>query len=797
MLKNYFKLAWRNILKNRFYSAVNIIGLSVGIAFTMLIAAYVWGELQVNRRLKSADNQYIILGDWTAGMGNGGTTIAELPRALKQNYPNLVANYYRWDGVSAIVSNGDKHFTENFQIGDSTMLKMYGFKLLQGDVNTAFNEPFGAVITEATAIKYFGKTDVIGKTLSIANFANAKQLFTVSGVLQALPKNSVTDMFENAVTDVFLSTGALNFMQRNLEGWNNIYIVGLIELKPGVNPRSLDKPMLDLIKKNAPPQISDNVKPYLSSLTDYYRFNVKPMLYTLTYIGLFILLMAIINYVNMCISRSSTRLKEMGIRKVLGGMRRQLIRQFLAESVLLVAISTVVALLLYVVARPFFSRMLELDMAGLFAFPWYAYLMPFVFAVLVGLVAGIYPAVVLTALNTVDALKGKLASINEKVFLRKTLVGFQFGIAIVALISAIVVSQQISLFFGKDLGYDKDAVIYASVPRDWSGDGVTKMEAIRDGLKQTADVTNTSVSYSIPNGATGGDASLYKQGADVSTATPVTLLVTDNQYADTYRIPMRAGVFFSPIYKDADRGTVVINETQAKALGWDDVHKALGQQINLTGYPPNLTICGVIADHQFAGMRGKMPPMVFVNDHLNVSYRYLSIKLRAGNLQQRLAGISKTWAKLMPGAPFEYKFIDEVLANMYKRELQLQKAAYTATVLAIIIVLLGVLGLMAQSVQKRTKEIGIRKVLGSSAADISMLFLKDVLVVVLIAGLVACPVAWLVMHKWLSDYAYKISLSATPFLIAVMGLSLITAIVIILQTTKAALARPADSLRSE
>lgn len=797
MLKNYFKLAWRNILKNRFYSMVNILGLSVGIAFTMLIAAYIWGEFQVNRQLKNAGNQYIVQGDWTAGMGNGLTTIAELPRALKQNYPNLVANYYRWDGISAIITKGDKHFTENLQIGDSTLLNMFGFKLLDGDARTALSDPFSAVISKATAIKFFGRTDVVGQTLQIANFAGQTHYFTVNGVLADRAKNSITDLVGDGSGGIFLPEAAANFMQRNINGWNNIYIVGYVELKPGVSPDALKAPMLSLLKKNAPPQISGNVKPYLVPLKTYYLQGVQRMLYIMSYVGLFILLMAVINYVNMCISRSSTRLKEMGIRKVLGGLRAQLIRQFLAESVLLVTISTFVALLFYLAARPFFSDILGQNMTALFGFPWYIYIIPFAFALLIGVLAGIYPALVLTALKSVDALKGKLASVNEKVFVRKALVACQFSIAIVVLVSALVISQQISLFFGKDLGYNKNLVIYASPPRDWSQTGVNKMEMVRDQLMQTPDVSNVSLSYSIPNGATGGAAMLYRYGADSTKATPVTLVVADNQYAATYQIPMKAGSFFRPVFKQGDERTVVVNETQAKALGWRDVKQAVGRQIRIADYPAVFTICGVTADYVFGSMQSAIPAMVFVSTHYVVSYRYFSIKLRQGNLQQRLASLEKTWAKLLPGTPFEYKFIDEVIAKTYQRELQMQKAAYTATVLAIIIVLLGVLGLISQSVHKRTKEIGIRKVLGSSAAGISMLFLKDVLAVVMIAGLVACPIAWLVMHNWLSDYAYKISLSATPFLISVIGLSVVTATVIILQTTKAALAKPADSLRSE
>jgi putative ABC transport system permease protein len=476
MLKNYFKIAWRNIIKSRFYSLVNIIGLSVGIAFTLLIAAYIYGELQVNQQLKNAGNQYILQGKWKdPNMGYPLCTFADLPKALKDNYPNLVANYYHWDGVTSNVSNGDKHFREGIQIGDSTLLNMYGFKLLYGDRTTALADPFSIVITTRTALKYFGKTDVVGQSLNIENFSGSKHDFTISGVLEDLSQNSVTMLTDDNDNGVYMPATAAKFMGRNLEGWNNIAIVGYIELKPGVKPEDLVQPMQLLIKKNAPEQLSANLAPYLVPLHAYYLSAnnnlVKRMLYTLAFVGLFILVMAIINFVNMCVSRSSGRMKEMGIRKVLGGMRKQLIWQFLVESVVLVLLATLVAMVWYLLARPYFSAVLGKPLIGLFAFPLYFYLFPVLLALIVGLLAGIYPAFVLSALKSVDSLKGKLDAVKESVLTRKSLVAFQFGIAIVVLISSLVISQQINLFFSKDLGYNKDYIIYAPLPRDWSKAG--------------------------------------------------------------------------------------------------------------------------------------------------------------------------------------------------------------------------------------------------------------------------------------------------------------------------------------
>lgn len=440
---------------------------------------------------------------WVFGL----TTLAELPKALKTEYPNLVADYYHWDGITSTVSKGDKHFRELIQIGDSTFLNMYGFRLLHGDAKTALIDPFSVVITADKAIKYFGKTDVIGQTITIENFSGSKHPFIISGVLKTPYRNSVINLNDYNNNDFFLPLTAGRFMGRNEEGWNNTNLVGYLELQPGVTPKDLEKPIQALLKKNVAAQIVQNFSPYLVPLKTYYLSAnnglVKKMLYTVSSIALFILLMAVINFVNLCISQSTSRMKEMGIRKVLGGMKKQLIWQFLIESTLLVLLATVFALLFYAVFRPIFSNVLGKEIVSLFAFPAYFFIVPFLLALLIGFIAGIYPAFVLSSLKSVDSLKGKVGSIKENVFMRKSLIAFQFGIAVVVFIGAMIISQQVNLFFSKNVGYNKDYVIYASVPRDWSRKGVQKMEQIREQLAQTPEVSSISLSWEIPDGMNG------------------------------------------------------------------------------------------------------------------------------------------------------------------------------------------------------------------------------------------------------------------------------------------------------
>ncbi len=811
MIRNYFKTAWRNLYKNSFFSFVNIFGLAMGIAFTLLIAAYIWGELQVNHQLKDAENQYIILNKWKdPNLGNEIGGIAELPKALAENYPGFVRNYYHADLATTIVSKGETNYRESIQTGDSTLLHMYGFKLLYGDVKTALNDPFSVVITQRAAKKFFSKYDVVGQSLNFQNMQGANHNFMISGVLADIPTNSVSNLPGHNSTgtgggsDFFFNADASKFLKRNLNGWDNTNTVDYIELQKGVDPKLVDKAMLQLLKKfETDDVIRTSLTPYLVNLKEYNLIAngglVKKMISALSFIALFILLMAIINFVNICIGRSSARMREMGIRKVLGGLRKQLIWQFLSESILIVMLATGIALVIYHIGRPFLSVILGWEIQGLFDFPAYFVPLPFLFALFVGVISGIYPALVLSGLNSVASLKGKLTSVKEGVFFRKSLVAFQFATATVVLICAVIISQQINLFFNSNLGYNKDLLLNAQLPRDWSPKGVAKMGGIRDQLARMPQVKDISLSFEIPDGSNGGNFLNYKQGANPAQAISAEGLSTDGKFASTYGIPLKAGDFFKPVYAVSDSDKIVINETEAKAMGWNSADDAINQKIFIPAYNDTkpFTVKGVIADFHFGSMHEKIMPQIFINVNWATTYRYFTIRLNPGNIQRSIAALQQNWAKLMPGAPFEYHFMDEDLNRVYERELQLKKAAQIATFIAVFIVLLGVLGLISLSIQKRTKEIGVRKVLGSSVAGITGLFLKDFLIVVFLAGLIACPLAWYLMQNWLSNYAYKINISFYPFVIAILSLTLLTALLIALQTIKAAFSNPVDSLRSE
>ena len=798
MLANYYKTAVRNIARSRFHSLLNIAGLSIGITFFLLIGTFAWSEWRVNRNLRHAEQQYFLESDWkNPSMGARITTLGQLAPALKANYPSLVANYFRWDAISCNISQGDRHFEAAVGVSDSTLFDMYGFLLLDGDPHTALNDPFTAVIMASEARKYFGRTDVVGRDLVIANFAGTQRPFRITAVMADPPRNSITDLILSSPTRVFVPVVSQSFFGRSMV-WQNIYIPSYVELQPGVKPEQLAEPIRHLIKLNTP-QFAGNLNVQPKPLTDYYLAGAKPMVITLFYTALFILIMAVINFVNLSVGRSAARMREIGIRKVLGGLRLQLIGQFLAESILLVVLASGLALLLYGACAQLFSGILGNNLPSLDNLPaTFWIVLPF-FALTLGIVAGLYPAFILSSLPSVESLKGALASVRERGLLRKGLVGFQFGVAIIALVGALIVSRQVALFFSDRLGYDKDYVVTARVPRDWSLKGVEHIEQVRSAFAALPDVRDAAVSYEIPNGNFGNSRNMFKLGGDSTHAVVVQQYFADEHYASVYNIPMVAGSFFNPdpIYNNDDSMRMVINESAARALGWKQPAQAIGQKFRFAGISQVFQIVGVIRDFHFDGMSAPIAPAIFTHIGLATMYRYLSFKIKPGNISAELADLQSQWSKLLPGAPFGYRFMDETLSGVYSGELRLQKAANLSTVLSLVIVALGVIGLLTLSIQRRTKEIAIRKVVGSGVTGIIRLFLREYLPVLLIAGLAASPVAWWIMHRWLENYATRISIGVWPFVTAAGCLAAVMIALIVVQTFSAARANPVKALRSE
>lgn len=798
MIRNYIVVAWRNIRKHLFHALLNITGLSFGLGFTLLIAAFVWSEYTVNSDIKNLSNQYIVQSNWkNPDMGLELTTIGPLVKELKIQYPSLVKNYYRWDGVTSNVSSGNKVFREGLQIGDSSFLFMYGFTLVYGNLHTALSEPFSVVISEEKAMKYFGRTNVVGEMLTIESFSNSKHGFVVTGILKNRESNSITKLNRENDNQIFIPASSATYFSRSLDSWNNPYIVGMLELQNGVKPSDLTRPMQLLLDKNAPPDIAKNMQPYLVPLKNYYLQQnnglAGKMIITVSCIAFFILLMAMINFINISIGKASSRIKEIGVRKVMGGMRKQIIFQFLIEYVLLALLATIFSFVIFISARSYISDVLGRNIPMLSAFPAYYFIFPLLLAVLTGILSGIYPAFALSGIRTTDSVKGKLQSVQANVHLRRVLAGLQFFTATVVLAGALIISKQVALFFSKDLGYDKDYVVSVQLPRDWSDAGIRRMESYRDEFSRMTQVKAASLNWTVPDGIGDGSTMLFTDGQEQTQAAPYESVIADKNYLAVFNIPLKAGRNFD---HHSDSNSVLINEHAVQSLGLTSNEAAIGKRLY---YEPGsaLTVIGVIGDFHFGSMKETIKPMVLSNVHLDKIYRLMCFKLRPGNIAASMQAIEKKWNTLMPGSSFEYLFMDESLQRLYKTEIQLKKASQVATILALVIVVLGIIGLVSLSIQKRMKEIGIRKILGASVTHIAFLFLKDFLPAVLISIVMAIPVSWYLMHQWLNSYAYRVSITATPFMVTIFALGLLTVMLILLQVVSNTLRNPVTDLKSE
>lgn len=801
MLRNHFIIAIRHLTRHKLFSSINILCLSIGITFTMLIGAYVINEKNVNANIKDVNNQYIIKSKWKQeNLGLDITTLAPLAKAMKENYPTLVDGYYRYNPVTNVVSAGNNHFKEDISIGDTSFVSMYGFKLLYGNPNKAFKDNNSAVITETLAQKLFGKKDALNKIITITNTTGNTQDYLVSAVLQTLPANSVTNIISGDGYNVFLPSEGNHYFQLSdqMESWANIYIVCMIKLKPGILPADLVKPFEQMINNRASTNIKGNLKVELAPVKDYYLQNnngaVQKMITTLSFIAGFILLMAIINFININIGTSSYRLKEIGLRKVFGSAKKQLVIQYITESLVLTFAAAFLSLFLYELLLPLFNQVMNTSLTSFWRFDCTKILFLLVLVMAVGILSGIYPAFVLSSSNTINAIKGKMSFAKSGLVLRKTLLVIQFTLAIVVFINALNISRQVSYFFTKDLGYSKDQVLVVSaIPKQWDSAGVLRMETIRNEFIQTPSVKTATLSFEVPDRKPPNSYDLLAESSATNQPINVPSMAADENYASTFQLSMKEGVFFNTKggYTPAQ---LVLNEAAVKALG---LSSPIGKKIKIPSAGATLTVVGIVKDYNYSSLQERVGPVAFVQVKDVKGYRYLSVKIATTDISKSIAMLKSKWQAMSPNSPFEYFFMDEKFQSLYQAELQLQKAARIATWLTLIIVFMGIFGVVAFTLTKRTKEIAMRKVLGADAKNIIILFISDYAILILIANLIAWPLAFSITNKWLENYACRIEQSWSTF-VFVGAITFIAAFILItVQCYKTALANPVKSLRTE
>jgi putative ABC transport system permease protein len=801
MVKNYYKIAVRHLTSHKLFSLINISCLAVGITFSMIIGIYILNQEAVNSQLKNVENQYIIKSKWkTKDMGIDITTLGPLAKTLRSEYPDLVAGYYRYNPVSNIVSAGDKHFKEDIAIGDTTFVSMYGLPVLYGNPRQAFENNNSAVITEAMAQKLFGRKDVIGERVTIQTTVNDEsQDYTVSAVLKDIPYNSVFNLVGDTY-GVFVPSVGNRYYQGGdgADNWNQLFEVGMIELQNGISPKDLEKPLKQILAKYTPEPIQKNLEVELAPVATYYSGSsaVQKMITTLSLVALFILLMAIINFVNINIGISSYRLKEIGLRKVFGGARRQLIFQFITEAVLLTFIAALISIVFYELLRPTFANILNTTFLPFWEFTFIRFFLLGLLVIVVGFISGIYPAFILSSSNVLHAIKGKIDSAKGGLMLRKVLLIIQFTIAIVVFICAINVSKQVSYVFNKDLGYNKEQLLVINaLPKQWDSAGVKRMENIKSSLQQLSFVKDASLSFEVPDRKPPNAIDLLPVGSSISQPVFIPGSVADKDYAATFGLHVLSGSFFN------QRGAtipaqVVLNESAAKALGFTD-ESAIGKQVKWVSANVMLTVSGVVKDYHYSSLQQKIEPVAFTNVEDALSYRFLTVKLHTLNIPYAINQVKQKWKSLSPNSPFEYTFMDDNFQSLYQSELQLQSAADIAAILNLVIVFMGIFGVVAFTLAKRSKEIAVRKVLGAGVKNIILLFIKDYAVLIFIANIIAWPFAYMIVNRWLASYAYRIQQSITPYFFAGIFVFAAAFIFITVQCFKTALANPVKSLRSE
>ena len=812
MFSNYLKIAIRNLKKYKFISFINLFGLTIGLTCCLLILTYILHEVSYDRYNSKADRIYRVTRSFNNKDGivslHLGAVAPPVGPLLQNDFPDIGKVTRILPGGTSTMKYEEKIFNEkNIYFADNNLFSVFDFTVTRGNPQTALADPFSIMLTEEVAKKYFGADDPINKTIRISNQYNLK----VTGIFKPLPDNS---QFH---PDIMVSFATLKdsaiYGEKNLAtNWgNNAFFTYLLLPKdyPAKNLEAQFPAFLDrrYDRTGAPAGYipSKFTKLFVQKLTDIHlRSHLDEELeengdisrvYIFGAIALFILLIACINYMNLSTARSGLRAKEIGIRKAAGALRSEIITQFLLESVMIAWTATLLAILFTWLLLPWLNTVTgqELSIRSLIN-GWVLiplFLTPFV----VGILSGVYPALFLSSFEPAKVLKGLLKVSGGNISFRKVLVVTQFSISIILIISTAIVFQQLHFMQQKSLGLDKERVVTMLYDNDL---GKT-FESFRTDLLQNSGIRNATRSSRIPSGRL-----LDEQGASTESGdslrpvnSDIKYVAVDYDFVPSYGIHMAAGRNFSREYS-LDTSSFLLNTAATKVLGLRTPEEAVGKSFKYGGVKGK--VIGVMDDFHFESMHQKIQALVLIlppERQAAFYYGNISIKLAGGNLAASLDHLEKTWKKYLPQTPFEYTFLDERFAQLYKSE-QRQGTLFTSFAgIAIFIACLGLLGLSAFAISQRVKEIGIRKVLGASVSSIVGSLSKDFLLLVGVAAIVAFPIAWYAMHTWLQDFEYRIAIQWWVFLIAGILAAAVALVTIGSQAIRAARANPVKSLRSE
>ena len=805
MLKNYFKIAWRNLLRNKAFSFINILGLSIGISVCFIIMLYVQDELSYDKFNVKADRTYRIAFKATMNGGkiNESNIMPPVAAAVKREYPEVEeATRLNENGQTKVTYNNKTFKEKKLAVVDSNFFSVFTLPFIKGDPKTALMEPHTIVLTKEIANKYFDKEEPLGKLLKIDN-----ELFKVTGVIDKIPANSHFHF------DLFVSLSNLPYAKD--PSWMSSGMFTYIVLKKGYDYKKLEAKFPGMVEKYMGPQIQQAMGMSLSQFRtkgNELGFVLQPLtkihlggfpsnyemepggdiryVYIFGAVAVFMLMIACINFINLSTASASKRAKEVGIRKVMGSARVELVKQFLLESLLVTCIALVFAIVFAILALPLFNTLSGKNLKLSFTINQTTLFLLIGF--LVSFLAGLYPAFFLSSFKPIATLKGKLSAATKSFGLRSSLVVFQFFISVSLITGTIIVYQQMKYIREKKLGYDKEQLLI--IANSWL---LGKNERVlRDELLKDSRVANVTISSYRPAGWSDNNNALsYPEGQENRLTTSLEYKI-DERYIPTLSIEMAAGRNFSAQFP-TDSVAMIINESAVKVLGYKNDNDALGKRIirqnSDRGTNIPYTIVGIVKDFHFKSLHEAITPLLMV---LNPGSG-LIIKAKTKDVAGLLATIKNRWQTFGPEEPIDYAFMDELYNRTYEAEQKTGTILNIFALLTILVACLGLFGLATYTAEQRSKEIGIRKVLGASVTQVTSMLSKEFVKLVLIACIIAFPLSYWAMNKWLQDFAYRINISWWVFVLAGIAALLIALFTVSFKAIKAALANPVKSLRTE
>ncbi|HSH51717.1 MAG TPA: ABC transporter permease [Bacteroidales bacterium] len=801
MLQNYFILTFRNIFRQKAYSFINIFGLAVGITSFIIILLYIQNELSYNNHINDAENKYRVVEIQEApGVGSQhvAVTMGPLAGALVNDFPEVIKTMRITRGGTQLVSYKDISLNEQFTcFADTNVFDMLSINLLHGNPKNALLEKNAVVISEKIALKYFNSADeAVGKVIEIAY-----EPFIVKGVMEDITQN--VHIYFEIVMPFEIMESRFEWMRN----WGSNSLDTYIQLADGTKPVDLEKKFPEFIEKYTSDYWDTKLEMYVQPILDIHLksnhikfqvFNIKQgdinQVYIFAAIALLILIVASINYINLSTARAIKRAKEVGIRKTAGAQKGSLIFQFLGESVIITFISTLFAILFIELLLPYINQMLSLNLEMNFA-NWGLTLGLVILILVLGFLSGSYPAFYLSSFNPVKVLKGSAINMNNRSNgrLRKILVIAQFVISIAIIISTLVAIAQVNYFHKKEKGYNDDAVYSISFHINDDEQRLKNMDVYKQELKENANIY--SIAFASGNtGISGSQSKIYT--ADSSQRPLMSRLgYVDEDYFEMMEIPLVTGRYFSKDFFTDREEAVILNESAVKELGWDN---PIGKEFNPRSNDStaaNLKVVGVVKDYNYYSLLSPIEPAAYFFNPSQL--RVMVIKINPQKTEQVLDYLEKKWNELFPNVPFNGHFMDEMFEYEYKHQINSMRVFGMFAIICIVISCLGLYGLVAYMVTQRTKEIAIRKALGSSASQVVKLINLDFIKLILISSIIAVPVAFYYMTKWLNNFVYRIELSWYYFVIAIVAVIVISVLTNIFHTVNAALKNPAESLRYE